>query len=187
MVTFSPLFKIRPPPTCLISEREARQKGENCQCMVVACCCLSLSLCRLPLLFAASHRFARFARFARSRAALVAPKLWCSCIFIDFDGFLWISYNLRVVVRFCSYLCVFARICAYLCVCLRVSERPEPLQAAWFHSSSHNFLGISNHCMILCSFLRFCLGAQNLSRMLDFIVVHTIFVDFEAIGIFCKV
>ena len=76
--------------------------------------------CRLPLLFVSSHRFARLARFARSRAALVAPKLRCSCIFVDFEAFLWISCNLRVFVRFCSYLCVFARICAYLCVFARI-------------------------------------------------------------------
>ena len=61
--------------TCLISEREARQKGRKWHCVVVACCCLSLPLCRLPLRLVSSHRFARLARFARSRAALVAPKL----------------------------------------------------------------------------------------------------------------
>ena len=63
--------------------------------------------CRLLLLFVSSHRFARLTRFARSRAALVAPKLQCSCIFVDF----YIFCEVRAIS---TYLCVFAPICVYL-------------------------------------------------------------------------
>ena len=65
--------------------------------------------CRLLLLFVSSHRFARLTRFARSRAALVAPKLQCSCIFVDFHIFCEVR-NFHASVCFFTYLCVFARI-----------------------------------------------------------------------------
>ena len=66
--------------------------------------------CRLLLLFVSSHRFARLTRFARSRAALVAPKLQCSCIFVDFHIFREVRAISTHLCVFCTYLCVFARI-----------------------------------------------------------------------------